>query len=50
MFCDLLQLSDQMKNSLIQLQSRLIRYTTSGFFSIPNNFIFVLFDHPRIPF
>lgn len=41
MFCNLLQLSDQMKISLIELQSRLVRYTTSGFFSIPYNFILI---------
>lgn len=39
MFCNLLQLSDQLKNPLIELQSRLTRYTTSGFFGIPYNFI-----------
>lgn len=39
MFCILLQLSDQMKNPLIELQFRITRYTTSGFFSIPYNFI-----------
>lgn len=39
MFCILSQLSDQMKNPLIELQSRLTRYTTSGFFSFPYRFI-----------
>lgn len=39
MFCNLLQWSDQLQNTVIELQSRLTRYTTAGFFSIPYNFI-----------